>query len=677
MSAVRSRARPDPGSPPGELVPRAGAEACLPWGRAAAGLTAWLVLAGCEPGGARSGSSAVAPPPPASESPVVASTGIRAEPAPAWTAPPDGAAGAACAGCHAELAEAWSRTGMARALGPVHPDELEGLLGASVEDPAGYAYHLERTDGATEPGTPGALLVETCRSAPEHRLEADLAYAVGAGELDRSYVARIAGRESFAPVEVVTDPAGVEFGRHAALSPAHAAQPGLRFGLGITAECLGCHTDRLPPPDFPLDLARPASWQPSGITCAACHGDVETHARIREGEDDELDPRDDPVLRPELLTRVERMSICAVCHLQGDVRIRLDGRLDPIAPGGDLLEQMALFVAREPTDEIGFVSHTERLVMSRCYVEDDSLACDTCHDPHRTLFGDRFPNGPEAGERARVRAACLACHAADAPRGDAQAGNGPSASSCSRELEPDTPLGRDCVDCHMRRTTTFDVAEVLIHDHFIQRRPGPPSPPTPPRALESPAAEWARFAWPDHPLPAHGDDPGLLMMALASRGQTERALALVDRPVDAAVDGLATYHESRARLLEGAGRIDEALAAYERALALDPGSTAAAVNLGLLHGLAVDRARGIELLSQVIGWHPRAEKALRNRAGLRFELGDTGGFEADLEAAFAAKPDPEVAELLADWRASLGDEPGAAAWRERALQLAPLGPPAN
>ena len=143
---------------------------------------------------------------------------------------------------------------MARALGEVHPQELRGLEGV-LERGSGYRYELDAS---------GAI-VETRPDVPEHRRSAELVFAIGAGELDRSFAAQLGDFLWFAPLEVVT----TEQGRRAALAPGHMIRPGTRFATAITPECLGCHTDAPPPRAFPLNL-RPASgtWTPRGISCA-------------------------------------------------------------------------------------------------------------------------------------------------------------------------------------------------------------------------------------------------------------------------------------------------------------------------------------------------------------------------------------------------------------------------
>lgn len=566
-----------------------------------------------------------------------------------------------CADCHPAQTTSYARTGMARALEPLRAGELAGLAPV-VEPTTGFTYAFEG-DGA------GARLVETWSGAGSAgrapwRDSAPLAFAIGAGELDRSFAVQRAGRWWLAPLEVL----GHGAGRHAALAPGHAMAPGTRFTLPVTPECLGCHTDAPPPRDWPLNRAAPA-WEPRGISCAACHGELEEHVRVHGGSERAADP----LARP--WSRVQRMERCAACHLQGDARIELDpARLGPPPPGTPLLDTRAVFVAREPGDEIGFVSHVQRLVLARCYLEsatfpDGGLACESCHDPHRSLS--------EPAERALVRDACNACHEPSATRAPPST----RASACALASTA-RPAGRDCVDCHMRRTGVFDVAEVAIHDHWIRRTPPAPSPPTTPARLrfpESPSGDWRVFAWPDAapaggPTPASADDPGPWTMALFHGSHAERAREYLTRGVGARAKDLPMLHHVRGSLLEQAGEVDAARQAYQRALALDPALAASATNLAPLLARAGEAAAGRRLLDELIQRHPLADTAYRNRAVVRLALGDEAGFRADLENAMRLLPDAGLAQALGRVAERRGDTAGAARWREEALRLDPRGP---
>ena len=615
--------------------------------------------------------------------------------APAWSAPPQRGRAEACADCHAQLVESYGRSPMARALGAVHASELCGLAPV-LERESGFRYALEVR---AESG----WLLETQAEQPDFLQAYELRFAIGAGELDRSYVARHGSFLWLAPLEVLS----LEGGRRSALSPAHSMHPGTRLSSAITAECLGCHTDELPPPGFPLNLDPASGWKASGISCGACHGPVEAHRGWREEELDGARPAGpDPVLRLGQRTRVERMSVCAACHLQGDARIVLErGVLGPPPPGRDLLQSRAVFVAAHAGDEIGFVSQTERLVESACYLQDAELSCQSCHDPHRSL--------KEPGERVRVRAACGACHASPGsagPRGDAEpagaassplpqetqttsttkpaAGTSralaaraarssrPTSSACALDaarLASELAAGRDCVSCHMPLTPVFDVAGLSIHDHFIRRRPR--TPPAPAvgelRFCESADGDWRRFTWPSAPAPAHIDDPGLWLMALVGGGQLPAAQARVDERPGPTAAGLPMYHHVRASLLESLDRPEEAQAEHRRALELDPELASSAINLGWLLARLGRAREGLGWLDAVIERHPEAEGALRNRALIHNQLGDARAAARDLQRAFVLLPTRELARALAACCEQAGDLEGARNWSLMSALLDP------
>jgi tetratricopeptide (TPR) repeat protein len=566
------------------------------------------------------------------------------------------AALAQCSDCHAALVESFEGTGMARALEPLRPGEFAGF--AAVEEAGtGFVYAFEGEDK-------NARLVET-RTEGTWRDSLALAFAIGAGELDRSFVVTRGKRLWLAPLEIL----GHGSERHAGLAPGHTIQPGSRFTSPITPECLGCHTDAPPPRAWPLNLA-PAEWVPRGISCAACHGALEQHVASQAAElagGPALAA--DPLGREREWSRVQRMERCAACHLQGDARIELEpGRVGPPPPGPPppgtpLLATRAVFVAREPGDEIGFVSHVQRLVLSRCYLESarfpgGGLACETCHDPHRSVH--------EPEERARVRAACQACHE---PAGAAAQ----RAADCALP-RGERPAERDCADCHMRRTGVFDVAEVEIHDHRIARRPGAPSPRRALRFSESASGDWRVFEWPDAPAPERAEDPGPWTMALFHGGHTERALEYLRRGEGTRAKDLAMLHHVRGSLLEGAGEYSAARAAYQRALELDPELAEAAINLAPVLAQEGAAQQGKELLDALIRRHPFADTAYRNRATVRLALDDDMGFRADLEAALKLLPDAALAQAFARYLAQRGDTAGEQRWLQEARWLDPRVP---
>jgi len=551
--------------------------------------------------------------------------------------PIDEGFGASCVDCHGVLVDEYRGTGMARAIEPIREGEFDGLERVRDHD-TGLSYELieaasgpriiERWGGEGEPGS---------RSLP-------LLYAIGAGRLDRSYVAQVGGMEWFAPLEVVSAHADVE--RHAALAPGHEMIPGKRFTTPITNECLACHTDDPPVIDYPANL-HSGSWSPRGISCAACHERGEEHAVHRQSEGE----GEDPALALDELDLAGRISLCARCHLQGDARISLTGSRSLSRPGADLLADWAVYLPRSEDEDVAFVSQVERMLSSVCFTSSLSgggapLECTTCHDPHRSL--------DDEAERMRVRGACMQCH-------------GGGDEDCSRPSSPVT--SKDCVDCHMPLVGVFDVAEVKIHDHEIARSPASPGTYSKIRVKHAAGGDVARFQWPWLDPPQ--TDPGLEMMAALIAGGERRALERVDDEPGDVSRRLSTYHHLRAVLLEGAGRLDDARKSYLRALLMDPESGESTVNLALLLGRMNRAQEGITRLDELLERHPQAEGAWRNRGLLKNSLGDVRGLASDLETAQAILPRAELARALAQISRRLGDESGASLWEQRARQLGP------
>ncbi len=580
-----------------------------------------------------------------------------------------------CAQCHPSQVDSWSRNPMARSLEPTLLGELDGL-GSVMDGPAGYSYRFTRQpDGSAE------ILGEERLDDSQHALGYEVLFAVGAGIRDRSYVLGHGAGMWFAPVEVITR----EAGREAVLAPHAAMKPGSRAGVAVTSECLGCHTDALPAVGFPLNLRHSASdWTPRGISCGACHGNAQGHGDWQMNTP--AAQAGDPLVTHAQLDREQQLSICAGCHLQGDTRLVLDGPdLGPPKPGGDLVDSRAHFVAREATQEVGFVSQVERLVLSQCYLQSE-MTCTACHDPHRSLA--------EGQERDRVRAACLNCHGGPVlgPDSGAPDRNEPSAAhtlksavSCSRPaakqrepwpawaIQAERRGDPDCVACHMPRTGVFDVARVTIHDHFIRRQPSQVRAPYADaqlRALESASADWKRFSWPGRD-PGWGEDAGIWFMAYASKGFSPQALAQLDKPAGPRALAIPMYHHLRAGMLRDLGRLEEAKDAYLRALELNPALVESAINLGLLWGELDQVGRGLMLLDEVVARHPAAWTALRNRAVLRSQLGDLSGAVADLQRAFELLPSAEVALALSKLHRGRANHAAAQRWSLIAVELEP------
>jgi hypothetical protein len=588
----------------------------------------------------------------------------------------DGPIGADCSACHAAIVARYRTSAMANAMGAVDARELAGLARVRAGD-TGFEYRFEAA--ATAPGANAPpVVVESWRDVHGKADAVDIAtaplvFAIGAGRRDRSFAARRGDLLWFAPLEAMRGSPNATV--HARLAPGHEMQPGLRFELPVGPECLACHTDAPPPDPYPGNVAPRAEYVARGIGCETCHAHASEHATWQSGAAaGETRAGTDPLSPADPADPIAGVSTCARCHLQGDAHLALDDPWKGVpAPAQDLCATRAVFVAATPTDEIGFVSQAQRMVMSRCFTASlarfdarasaappsRAMTCTTCHDPHASALDD---------EGARhARKGCTLCH----PTGSTHVEG--RTSPCSRPDPAADPAAADCVTCHLRATGTFDVAEVVIHDHRIVRVPPPPSAPAALRAKETQHGDLAPFTWPGRAKPAWVDDPGLFAMAYAVLGDSERALEYALREPGKTASRMPTYFHTRGSLLERAGKTQAAVAAYERALALDPSAGETSVNLGALLTQAGDTQRALEVLNAEIARHPQAEGALRNRAVARLPT-DPEGSAADLEAAFRIRPQASVARVLAQlWKnrrpASVAKE-----WSDRAHALDPRIP---
>ncbi len=560
--------------------------------------------------------------------------------------------GARCEACHAKQVQGYRAGGMARAMGPFVPGELDSVSPSRARS-GSLEYRFE-------PSSSGARIIESIlhmQDGAEVAREIDSArvlFTIGAGIRDRSFAVRRGELMRFAPLEAARGADGV--GLHAQLSPGQSIDSNARWNVPIAEECLRCHTSNLPPRDFPYDLAPPPSWTPSGIDCTTCHARADEHAdwQAARAADPALDTPDP--IHGDATARRSGFDSCARCHLQGDALLSIAAPMRGIPdPDADLFAQRAVFVAAEPTHEIGFVSQVDRLTLSACFIATrdratGALLCTTCHDPHKSLTDDL--------ERARVRNACSKCHATE----HTDSGSACSAPMADRE-------GRDCVSCHMRSTGVFDVAGVRIHDHRIERKPPPPSTPGALRIKAARDGRIARFLPSGERSTDRERDPGLWMMAYLDIGRRDSAWSMATREPGVVANSLPSFHHLRAGLREEHADFAGAEADLRRALDIDPGQAESGVNLGaLLIGRDRDR-EAIEVLTRVLDRHSKSDGALRNRGVAHLKTGQVQAGMRDMEAAYHVQATAPVARLLSQVCERSGDPERARQWADRARAL--------
>jgi hypothetical protein len=483
------------------------------------------------------------------------------------------------------------------------------------------------------------------------------------------------GRLFFAPVETIAD-------RGLMLAPFehHEEAPGP--DMELTQGCLTCHaTRRLSElagaatggggTVYPANaLGADAFEGLGGIGCDGCHGDAGYHQQLVAGQETGIGSG---MIELGALPAASQRDVCARCHLQGDSRWELVDAAP--STGIPLPAQIPVLVPGEPDQDFRFVGQLERLELSACFRASPRMTCTTCHDPHL---------GAPAQGVAAFDASCLACHR----------------DRCDRPpeltvVEVTGALARGalgCVDCHLRRSQPFDLAEIRSVDHWIRRR------------IERPqsGADHRQFADRQGPLRLFDrqrladslQTPGgrtwehaVLAMGLATMGRFEEAgdhFAALPRPGTAgAVAPVApapllsvldrpSLHQTRGLPLLAAGRFEEAVVAFSDALRLDPLDPPARLARARL---ALDRGdvRGVlEDTQVVIDTFPRAEQPWRLRLELAERAGRLDLAQRALEAITERWPsDPVAWQKLGLLLEQQGERAGAAAALRRARLLRP------
>ncbi|WP_327589260.1 tetratricopeptide repeat protein [Nonomuraea sp. NBC_00507] len=172
---------------------------------------------------------------------------------------------------------------------------------------------------------------------------------------------------------------------------------------------------------------------------------------------------------------------------------------------------------------------------------------------------------------------------------------------------------------------------------------------------------------PIHRLVLHANRAQLLVMA----GREEEALADYTRAVEAD-PGYPDYYLDRGNLLYRLGRTEEALADYEAVLRLSPPFPEAYYNRSELRFAAGDLAGALADLDHTLELDPAFAPAYVNRAGLRVAAGDHAQARDDVEHGLEIAPrDPHLLCVLGQVELAEGHLPEARIAFDQALELDP------
>jgi tetratricopeptide (TPR) repeat protein len=360
---------------------------------------------------------------------------------------------AACAQCHAEIAESFAKHPMGQSAAIAAEAPTPGLEGPT--EPArisfeakGLEYSVERRDGRiyhseVRKDSSGRVVA---------KVEVEAAYAIGSGHRGRSYLLEKDGYLLQSPISWYTEKGTWDLSPDSQLGENH------HFERPIDPGCLYCHVNRFQPVEGTINRYKSPIFDGLTIGCERCHGPGSLHA------DKPLSTAGgySLIVNPARLEPSLREAVCEQCHLGGRARIeRLDRRLTDYRPGLPLDEFVSIYVNTESqSGSFRAIGHVEQMHASRCYQQSDGqLGCISCHDPHV------LPSPNEALAYYRTR--CLNCHGAESTR----AATLPMAPGCRlpEEERRRQSQGDHCTECHMPRSSLANVAHTAATDHRILR----------------------------------------------------------------------------------------------------------------------------------------------------------------------------------------------------------------
>jgi tetratricopeptide (TPR) repeat protein len=448
----------------------------------------------------------------------------------------------ACASCHAEIYNSYSKTVMAHASGPA----ADGLItGEFLHKPSGVRYRVYTQDGRVWMSYERA-------SEKTFRGQRELLYFIGSGVKGRTYLFSTDGFLFEAPINWYSQESKWN------MTPAYTEAQTIPMNLPAYPSCLNCHTSGMQAPAPGTDSK--FSGKPfahDGITCERCHGSGNGHI---EGKG--------AIVNPAKLTSERRDAICMECHFEGTAAVEQPGKhLYEFRPGERLsdYEHYFLLPGNQPQTAQA-LSQFEALSLSACKRQSgDRMWCGSCHDPHAE---------PSASEKAAYyRGKCLKCH------GEAFA----------TRHHADKP---DCTSCHMPALPSKDVAHTEGTDHRILSYPTAHVLPR----LKLRGVPLVAFPESDAGL-ATTRDFALAWQTLAQHGVDgagQRAVEYLQKAVKERPDD-PDLLSALAFLEQENGRQNEARESYERALKANPLNNEAATNLGMLEARAGNLRRAVEL----------------------------------------------------------------------------------
>jgi predicted CXXCH cytochrome family protein len=502
-----------------------------------------------------------------------------------------------CAACHAAIVRSYQRTPMAQSSGKVGTQDLKETFDRATfrDDRGAFSYTVSpdykfafTQQGARQP-------ITGVRS---------LAYFIGSGAAARTFLIEDGGFLFESPATYYRQSASWK------ASPGFESVDYPYLTRPVAPGCLQCHASGVQGNAATLNGYRTPPFLENGVSCERCHGAGSDH--IAKGA---------KMQNPAKLAPAARDSICAQCHLSGEIRVLKPGKDAPasqaLTPGALLSDMLTVFIRAGSPSDLRVTSHVENLAQSACKrASGDKMWCATCHDPHTT---------PEPAQKAAYfRGKCLTCHQTQ----DCQAG-------------PDTrrATGDDCTQCHMPRGPASDIQHVVFTDHSIRRKPS--------GSGVAPASDSELVPYPSFTASTRDRALAYATVALRDRNAADRdrAFAMLKQ---AAEQGTADPQALAylAEFYRDAKDDAHALPLYQHVWRMDKSQYAAAAALGAYQMQSGNFTAAIQLWREALALNPAMTLVRVNLARALIRTGNPNEAKLTLEKALQFNPASQEARDL-------------------------------
>jgi len=514
-----------------------------------------------------------------------------------------------CAYCHREISQSFLQTGMGRSFyRPGAQPDIEDYTDNNHVYDRQNNLHYEMIAAAD--GYYQVEYRENDQAVRTHELRRKVDYVVGSGNNNRTYLASENGYINEMPVTWYSEKEIWD------LSPGY-NRSNMRFNRPVVAECMHCHNSYNAFEEFSVN--RYTGTITEGISCERCHGPGQLHVDKQMASADELNRTgvDRTIVNPAHLSAELQMDVCLQCHLQGEISVFKTGKSSSdFRPGMSLKDIKTVFIEDGlPKGDFRIASHGGRISLSTCFTASNgSMTCITCHNPHepvqersRTYFNDR----------------CMDCHATE--------------SLTVLQKVTDHSNKGDCVHCHMKQGATSDILHVNFTDHWIRKKIDILS------EKESDALFARETALKLRDFFEEEDPAAIIRKGIAYTNYYEtrhsepaylvRAIILLEQGLQDVPEHLDGYY-ALARAFQLQGKDQQAAAAYQRVLSLDPTHMWTCYQLGRLY---LDEApeRSVAYLARAIHLNPDNPKVWKEYGDALLFTEDVAGAKTAYERALA------------------------------------------